>query len=149
VRPWVEAAPWGGAFRDEVFATVADEVQVRVETLAEVPDLVEFLFVEDPPLDEAAWVSATAGDAPGWLRTTAERMADWPWRAADLHERTMALAEELGANRRKFQAPLRVALTGRKVGLPLFESMEALGRDECLRRVDRALGLLDEEPTGA
>ena len=143
-RPFLEAAPWAVRFRDETFAGVAAEVQVRVETLAEVPDLVEFLFVEDPPVDESAWAAAMTDDAGDWLRTLAERMVDWPWRSADLHERTTALADELGVKLRRFQTPLRVALTGRRVGLPLFESMEVLGREECLRRVGVALARLED-----
>jgi glutamyl-tRNA synthetase len=39
----------------------------------------------------------------------------------------------------KLQAPLRVATTGRSVGPPLFESLEVLGREETLRRIDAAL----------
>ena len=39
----------------------------------------------------------------------------------------------------KAQAPVRVAVTGRSVGPPLFESLEVLGRDETLRRLDLAL----------
>ena len=35
----------------------------------------------------------------------------------------------------KAQAPVRVAITGRSVGPPLFESLEELGRDETLRRL--------------
>jgi glutamyl-tRNA synthetase len=143
-RPFLEAAPWADRFRDETFAGIADEVQVRVETLDEVPDLVEFLFVEDPPVDETAWEAAMADDAAAWLRTLVERMAEWPWRSPDLHERTTALADELGVKLRRFQTPLRVALTGRRVGLPLFESMEVLGRDECLRRVGAALDRLGD-----
>ena len=51
----------------------------------------------------------------------------------------MALAEQMGANRRKFQAPVRVAITGRSVGPPLFESMQILGRVEVLRRLQATL----------
>ena len=39
----------------------------------------------------------------------------------------------------KAQAPVRVAVTGRSVGPPLFESLELLGRDETLRRLGAAL----------
>jgi len=65
-------------------------------------------------------------------------LTEWPFDPASLHERTFTLAEELGANRRKFQAPIRVALTGRRVGPPLFESMALLGREEVLRRLGTA-----------
>jgi glutamyl-tRNA synthetase len=65
----------------------------------------------------------------------------------------MALAETLGASRKKFQAPVRVAVTGRSVGPPLFESMAILGRDECLRRLGTARARLSDgtattEPSG-
>ena len=52
-----------------------------------------------------------------------------------------AVGEALELNLRKTQAPIRVAVTGRTVGPPLFESMAALGRDEVLRRVEAALEL--------
>ena len=39
----------------------------------------------------------------------------------------------------KTQAPIRVAITGRTVGPPLFESIEVLGRDETLRRLQAAM----------
>jgi glutamyl-tRNA synthetase len=39
----------------------------------------------------------------------------------------------------KMQAPLRVAVTGRSVGPPLFEPIAMLGRDATLKRIDVAL----------
>ncbi len=138
-RPFLAAAPWADRFRDETFALVAAEVQTRVETLAEVPPYVDFLFLEDPEIDQASWDAAFAGDARAWLAAVAEGFQTWSWTAAELHARTMGLAEELGVSRKKFQAPLRVAVTGRRVGPPLFESLEVLGRDESLRRVAAAL----------
>jgi glutamyl-tRNA synthetase len=42
----------------------------------------------------------------------------------------------------KTQAPIRVAITGRTVGPPLFESIEILGRDETARRLASALARL-------
>jgi glutamyl-tRNA synthetase len=109
-----------------------------VETLAEVPGYVDFLFMEDQEIVEADWDTAMVPDAPAWLDAVIDGLGEWPFDAGSLHERTFALAEELGANRRKFQAPIRVALTGRRVGPPLFESMALLGRDEVLRRLGAA-----------
>jgi glutamyl-tRNA synthetase len=42
----------------------------------------------------------------------------------------------------KTQAPIRVAMTGRTVGPPLFESIEILGRDETIRRLQKSLSRL-------
>jgi glutamyl-tRNA synthetase len=47
----------------------------------------------------------------------------------------MALAERLETSASKVQGPIRVAVTGRMVGLPLFELLEHLGRDETLARL--------------
>ena len=44
-----------------------------------------------------------------------------------------AIGERYGLKLGKAQAPVRVAVTGRTVGPPLFESLEVLGRDEMLR----------------
>ena len=43
----------------------------------------------------------------------------------------------------KAQAPIRVAATGRTVGLPLFESLEVLDRERVLARIDAALARLE------
>ena len=137
-RPFFDAEPWADRFHASTFARIAGDVQVRAETLADVPGTVEFLFLEDPQIDEVAWAKAMVPDAVGWLDAVIVGASGWKWQATDLHERTFALAEELDVGRKKFQAPIRVALTGRSVGPPLFESMEVLGRDEVLRRLTAA-----------
>ena len=48
----------------------------------------------------------------------------------------------------KAQAPVRVAVTGRSVGPPLFESMEVLGRDETLRRLSMASAAAGDQAHG-
>jgi glutamyl-tRNA synthetase len=137
-RPYFESAPWSDRYHAETFGRIAGEVQTRVETLSEVPGYVDFLFLADPRMDEASWAKAMVPDAARWLDAVIAGAGEWSWQSAVLHERTMAMAEELGASRKKFQAPLRVAVTGRSVGPPLFESMEILGRDEVLRRLRAA-----------
>ncbi len=137
-EPFINEAPWADHFDRDKFLAIAPEVQTRVETLAEVPGYVDFLFVEDLEVDDKDWQKAMVPDARKWLDAMIEGLSDWPFESAELHERTFALAEEMGANRRKFQAPIRVALTGRRVGPPLFESMELLGREVVLERLRAA-----------
>ena len=144
-RPFFDAQPWSDRFHPSMFARIAADVQVRAETLAEVPGQVDFLFLAEPEIDEASWAKAMVADAGTWLDAVIEATADWPWQAPELHERTFALAEELGVGRKRFQAPIRVAVTGRSVGPPLFESMEILGREEVLRRLRSARERLDDQ----
>jgi glutamyl-tRNA synthetase len=73
------------------------------------------------------------------LAAAEESFRDAPWNAPELHARLEAVGESLGGLRLgKTQAPVRVAVTGRTVGLPLFESLEALGRDRTLARMAAA-----------
>ena len=60
------------------------------------------------------------------------------WNPDALKESLEAVGTQFGLKLGKAQAPIRVAVTGRSVGPPLFESLELLGRDETLRRL-RAL----------
>lgn len=147
-QPFIDQASWAPNFEREKFLAIAGEVQTRVETLAEVPGYVDFLFLDDPEIDQGDWGKAMVADAPAWLDAMVAGLTEWPFTAPELHERTFALAEELGANRRKFQAPIRVALTGRRVGPPLFESMELMGRDEVLRRLRSARERLGSPAVG-
>ena len=138
VEPFVAAEPWADGFHAGTFGRIAADIQVRAETLAEVPAQVDFLFRSDPDIDEASWTKAMVPEAVGWIDAFIAAAEEWPWEATELHQLTFALADRLDANRRKFQAPIRVALTGRTVGPPLFESMEVLGRDEVVRRLRAA-----------
>jgi len=52
------------------------------------------------------------------------------------------MAEELGLKTSPFFGILRVATTGRTAAAPLFETMEVLGRERCLERIEAALGKL-------
>jgi glutamyl-tRNA synthetase len=149
-QPYLVSSSVGEAYgadpaNRERFRQLLPEVQTRVETLSEVPGYVDFLFVDEPEVDQKAWDKAMVPDAAAWLDAVIAAAADWPWEAEQLHERFMALAEELDANRRKFQAPVRVALTGRSVGPPLFESMVVLGRDTTLARLRAARAGLGSE----
>ena len=63
-----------------------------------------------------------------------------------------ALIDGLGLKPRQAFGPVRVAVTGRKVSPPLFESLEILGRDSALARLDRFAaeqGLDQDQPADA
>jgi glutamyl-tRNA synthetase len=86
-----------------------------------------------------------AGDelAPRILADALAAYETCPWDAASLHEVTLALAELAGRKLAKAQAPIRVAVMGRTRGLPLFDSLAVLGRDETRRRIAAALSRLE------
>ncbi len=118
------------------FDRVAPLVQERVSTLAETPALVELFFVDRPVIDEAAWEKVSKmAEAPGILDAASKAYGECDWTAERIREATLAVAENAGLKLAKAQAPIRVAVTGSTVGLPLFESLEVLGRPKTLERI--------------
>lgn len=145
-EPATEPPPWDPArFKPDLFAALAAVTQERVAVLGEVPELVDFLFLPDAPDDPTSWQKAVAGDelAPRILADARAAYEVCPWDAASLHQETLSLAESAGRKLAKAQAPIRVAVMGRTRGLPLFDSLAVLGRDETLRRIDCALSRLE------
>jgi glutamyl-tRNA synthetase len=140
-QPWLapERAPWPAErFDPGVFEQLAPLAQTRVALLSEITPMVDFAFLPDAPVDEASWAKAMKEPAPDVLAATLARYADVPWEAADLRVALEQIGESFGLSLGKAQAPVRVAVTGRTVGLPLFESLQVLGRDETLRRIRAA-----------
>lgn len=122
----------------EVFRRLAPLVQERVAVLSEVWAMVDFVFLDEPPVDEASWVKAMKDGAADVLDRAAEVYATCAWEAAVLKDTLQAAGERLGLKLNKTQAPVRVAVTGRTVGPPLFESLEVLGRERTLARLAAA-----------
>ena len=145
-RPWLtERAPWPKErFDEEAFRRIAPEVQTRVRTLAEVPAMVEFLFVDEDAFD--AFVDQTAWQKVVGVTTAKELLEDVAdayemaeeWTPEALKEATFAVGERHDLNRKKTDLPIRVAVTGRSVGPPLFESLAVLGRERTLERLRAA-----------
>ncbi|WP_307816120.1 glutamate--tRNA ligase [Myceligenerans indicum] len=140
--PWLTAphAPWTPEqFDQDVFDAVAPLAQTRVALLADITDNVDFLFLDEPAVDEDSWKKAMKGDPATLLADMRAALADATWGAEPLKETVTTVGEKHGLKLGKAQAPLRVAVTGRRVGLPLFESLELLGRERTLARVDAAI----------
>jgi glutamyl-tRNA synthetase len=138
-RPWTTppVAPWPAERYDEdVFRRMAPLVQERVTVLSEVTSMVDFLFLAVPTIEDDMWsVLEANASAPALLQAALDAYGDATWTAGALHEVTSGLAEKEGLKLAKAQAPIRIAVTGRRVGPPLFESMEVLGREPVLERV--------------
>ena len=135
------AATWPAErYKPEVFAAMAPLVQTRVAVMAEVVDMVDFLFMAEPPIDEAAFTKAFSADfAIPTLTQIATAFEAIEWNAESIKQAVEAVGTEHEVKLGKLQGPLRIAITGRSVGPPLFEPIELLGRDESLRRIRAAL----------
>jgi glutamyl-tRNA synthetase len=140
-QPWLQppAAPWAADRYDPaVFAALAPLAQTRVSLLAEITDMVDFAFLDGPATDAASWDKAMKEPAAPLLAEVQQAYEVVPWQADALRIKLEEIGAGYGLKLGKAQAPVRVAVTGRTVGLPLFESLEILGRDQTLRRLQVA-----------
>ena len=143
-EPFLARGPWpAGRLDMAMYAELAPLVQTRVATLSEIPAMVDFVFLAEPPVDEDAWAKVMSSDfARDVLGDFAAALGECEWNHEVLKSLLEQWTEARGLKLGKTQAPVRVAVTGRTVGPPLFESIEVLGRDETIRRLGAALSRL-------
>jgi len=136
----IASPPWPPErFDPAVFGAMAPLVQERVTVLEEVPAMVDFLFQADPVMDPDGW-RRVEGDsaAPGILAGAIAAYETCEWTTEAVKDVTVALWSTFDVSAKRAQAPIRMAVTGRTVGPPLFEPLALLGRDEVLRRLRAA-----------
>ncbi|MFE9119632.1 glutamate--tRNA ligase [Streptomyces sp. NPDC007172] len=145
-EPWLRAphANWAPeAFDEKAWEAIAPHAQTRVTVLSDITANVDFLFLDQPVEDEASWAKAMKEGSDDLLRTAREKLESADWTSPEsLKNAVLAAGEQHGLKLGKAQAPVRVAVTGRTVGLPLFESLEILGKEKTLARIDAALAKL-------
>jgi glutamyl-tRNA synthetase len=118
-------------------------VQEKIATLGEYPSFAGFLYQRVEPdtaeLDGAGPVLAEARRALEGLE---------PFDSEAIEAALRGLAERLGLKPRQAFQPIRVAITGSKISPGLFESIELLGREESLARLDAALSAAGDSGDG-
>jgi glutamyl-tRNA synthetase len=139
-------------YRTTVVEPMAEVIQERGATFPETLSMTDFFLHDSPPLDLASWDKAVAGNphAAALLGAAADGYAALvadDWTAERLHDLTAEIGARFDLSLGKAQAPIRVAVTGRSVGPPLFESLVVLGRDRTLARLQRALHRLGSAST--
>jgi glutamyl-tRNA synthetase len=144
----VAAPEWDrlDAREQAILTAAAPLVQQRMTLLGEAVGMLGFFFAPDDAVDfEPAALARLLPASRDLLEAAlAALLGLGAWTASDIHGALdAALVEALGVKPRDAFTPLRTAVTGRRVSPPLFESMEILGRESCLARVER-LRLLPE-----
>jgi glutamyl-tRNA synthetase len=127
---------------EAILAEAAPLVQERIALLGEAPGMLGFLFTDAAGLSyDDGVVEGLPADAPAVLVASVDALDRIPpleWTHDVIQEALSgALIDGLGLKPRVAYTPLRVAVSGRKVSPPLFESMQILGRDDTLARLAR------------
>ena len=127
--------------QQRVLAAIAPMAQERMIVLSEAVGLLRFLFVEDVEIEPAAadkqLSGADAAEVLDAATVALGELADWSTPAIEGALKS-ALVDGLGRKPRQAFGPVRVALSGRTVSPPLYESIEILGRERTLARLAAA-----------
>lgn len=135
--------------KSERLAKLVPLVQERIKVLTDAWDKVDWAFV---PADAIQYPDPTlligkgldAAQTLSILKEGAKLLREVePFTSAALEPAFRAAAEAAGVKVGSYFAPFRVAITGRTVSPPLFESMEVLGRDETVARVQNATSAIE------
>jgi glutamyl-tRNA synthetase len=124
----------------DLLAKAMPLVHERINNLTEAVDMLGFLFrsgVEFDETDKAKLLDADGLEVVAVAHAALEALESWDHQAIEAALR-QALVEDRGLKPRVAFGPVRVAITGRRISPPLFESMELLGREESLARLAAA-----------
>jgi glutamyl-tRNA synthetase len=112
----------------------------RAKTMKEMAANSRFFFVEAVEIDPKAAAKHLTADARPVLQKVRERLTALPeWTAAAIHGVVEALSQELQAGLGKIAQPIRVAVSGTAVSPPIDQTLDLLGRERTLARLDSAL----------
>jgi glutamyl-tRNA synthetase len=131
----------------EKLRAVAPLIHERVRLLGDVATVADFFFTELRPYDPADLIPQKGDAAMAALALSKAREVFAAVPAFDhgtLESALRAAADELKLKAGQMFQPIRVAVCGRKNAPPLFETLEVLGRETVLARVDSALGIVNE-----
>jgi glutamyl-tRNA synthetase len=121
---------------------IAPLIRERIKLLRDVLTAADFFFVDQlSPYDPAELVpqKGDAAMASKILQRATEVLAQTEFKHDPLDHALRTAAQELGVKAGQMFQSIRVAVCGRKNAPPLFETLEVLGRDVCLKRIAEAI----------
>ena len=124
-----------------VLSELSWPIQERIEKLADIVNLVDWLFNDEPATEtdtkeiKKISKSMSADKVTDVLDLAIDQLGKCDWNEEVIGETINGIGQVLET---KSQVPIRVAVTGRRIGLPLFKPMEILGRQKVITRLQKA-----------
>jgi glutamyl-tRNA synthetase len=135
---------------DRQMALITPLIRERIRLLRDVLTVADFFFASELAPYDASELIPKKGDAALALRVlerAVQVLAQAEFSHDGLESALRAAAADLGIKAGQMFEPIRVAVCGRKTAPPLFGTLEALGRDVCLRRIEPAIEKLKKIKT--
>jgi glutamyl-tRNA synthetase len=117
-------------------------IRERIKLLRDVLTAADFFFVDQLASYDPAELIPQKGDAAMALKALTkarEVLPNTEFRHDPLNDTLRAAAQELGLKAGQMFQPIRVAVCGRKNAPPLFETLEVLGKEKTLERIEQAV----------
>ena len=127
---------------EEKMLRITPLIRERIKLLRDVLTAADFFFVDELPPYDSAELIPQKGDtamAQKVLARAKEVLANVEFKHDPLDQALRAAAQELGVKAGQMFQPIRVAVCGRKNAPPLFETLEVLGKETTLARIDLAI----------
>jgi glutamyl-tRNA synthetase len=124
----------------------------RAKTLVELAEISAFCYQDFADYDPASakkHLKPAAREPLARLRAAFEMLAYEDWTPESLHRAVERVAEELGEKMGKVAQPLRVAIVGRAASPGIDVTLELVGKEATLRRIDKALAFIDAQGAAA
>lgn len=126
----------------ETMLRITPLVRERIKLLRDVLTVADFFFVDQLPRYDPAELTPQKGDAPMAAKVLTKAravLAGTEFKHDALDQALRAAAQELGLKAGQMFQPIRVAVCGRKNAPPLFETLEVLGKEKTLTRIEQAI----------
>lgn len=146
IKPFLQRAGLAiEMYDDPWYNRLAEITQERLERLGDIVSLSSFFFHRVEYQPESVEKVLKKEGVPDILQKTVEILSDmsFEFSSEQIEKRLRALVEETGLKAKLVFQPIRVAVTGRNISPPLFETIELLGRDTTLERLGEAIHLLE------
>jgi len=108
-------------------------LKTRMVKLADAVPLLDYLWTDPEP-------PALEPDATDRIKAAMAAIQDVPWEPEPIHEALTRVADESGVSRNKVFMPIRLALTGKKISLPIDYTLALLPKDVAMQRLRRVAG---------
>jgi glutamyl-tRNA synthetase len=145
LTPFLESA--GLKANREKMLKIIPLIQERIELLSEAPTAGDFYFMAElPPYDLNLLTprKMTLADVPDILQKARATLAETAFNHEAIEANLRQATQDLGVKAGQMFQPIRVAVCGRKVAPPLFGTLEALGKETVLKRIDQAIALVNQ-----
>ena len=135
-KSYLAVYDWGQNIQPEYLTKVCTLMQSRLKKFADVEQW-KYFFVETPDYDEKNLAKQFKDDSvKAALKELEGVLADCDFTAAAIEAAIHATTEKLGLGQGKLNQPLRAAVTGVGVGAGIYETLELLGKDLSMKRLD-------------